>query len=478
MQYQSFPDAAGPSRSIDKLSALRLPALSGKRFLDVGCNEGFFCGFAQFSGASRVVGIDQNAETLQRAAARFPEVTFLAQGWDQLPDESFDVITLLSALHYAEDQEALIHRLMDHLTPEGVLVLEIGLSSESQNDWVSVKRSIDTRLFPTRSKLNALLKPYAWKIIGNSVEQPGDPLQRVVVHVTRLKPYAYLMLESPASGKSTLARQLFEGSRIALLRGDGLYLRIAREQVKASARLLEAVQPGFKTWQIDRAVERVFSQGLYGEFFECLLSKHENPAVQDIAIDSYVPKAYWPQVMQWMRDRGYFPVLMSWEGQQSLIDSADYGQQVQRYQQFLSTQSHSGTVYKVSRKRRSLPAGLYWHLDSPVDGQLVTPQTVTRLVGWICFDRAEQPELVLELCAGDQRLCVTPDRIREDVWSALGPRFKQPVEVTAQVPVGFSVTIDSHWFEDLRLSVRVDGERYELARITLKEAVRKRWFGI
>jgi hypothetical protein len=52
-QYQSFPGVKGASESLAKLRALRLPSLQGKRFLDVGCNEGFFCGYARFDGAVR-----------------------------------------------------------------------------------------------------------------------------------------------------------------------------------------------------------------------------------------------------------------------------------------------------------------------------------------------------------------------------------------------------------------------------------------
>src|ERR1044072_741458 len=57
-QYQSFPGAAGDSQSLQKLKPLHIPALKGRSFLDVGCNEGFFCGYARFDGAERVVGID------------------------------------------------------------------------------------------------------------------------------------------------------------------------------------------------------------------------------------------------------------------------------------------------------------------------------------------------------------------------------------------------------------------------------------
>lgn len=76
-RYQSFPDQDGGSLSFEKLKKLRLPSLAGKTFMDVGCNEGFFCGYAKFDGASRVVGIDMNADFLERARHRFPDCEFL-----------------------------------------------------------------------------------------------------------------------------------------------------------------------------------------------------------------------------------------------------------------------------------------------------------------------------------------------------------------------------------------------------------------
>ncbi len=152
-QYQSFPGVKGSSESLAKLRALRLPSLQDKRFLDVGCNEGFFCGYARFDGAAEVVGIDQSKVAVDRAKARFPDCQFFDQSWEQLPEGKFDVILLASALHYAEDQAALIHRLMDSLQDDGTLVLEIGLAPSGESEWVRVKRSIDERLFPSRGKL-------------------------------------------------------------------------------------------------------------------------------------------------------------------------------------------------------------------------------------------------------------------------------------------------------------------------------------
>ena len=40
--YQTFPYQPGSSDSLGKLTMLKIPALTAKSFLDVGCNEGFF----------------------------------------------------------------------------------------------------------------------------------------------------------------------------------------------------------------------------------------------------------------------------------------------------------------------------------------------------------------------------------------------------------------------------------------------------
>src|SRR3546814_19642636 len=106
-QYQSFPDASGDSRTLEKLKALKLPELGGLGFLDVGCNEGFFCGFAKFQGASRAVGIDQSTAFIDRARARFPAGEFPQPGCDQPTDGMFRVITMASAPPHSDDQAAL-----------------------------------------------------------------------------------------------------------------------------------------------------------------------------------------------------------------------------------------------------------------------------------------------------------------------------------------------------------------------------------
>jgi 2-polyprenyl-3-methyl-5-hydroxy-6-metoxy-1,4-benzoquinol methylase len=212
--YQTFPGEEGDSDSQRKLLALKLPSFQGKSVLDVGCNEGFFSFEAARGGAARVLGIDRNPEFISRAKARHAtlrmegNLAFDCLTWDALPDEKFDVILLLSALHYADDQSAMIQRLIGRLTPRGVLVLEAGVVDEERSAILKVSRAIDVVSFPTFGKMKEWLAPYAWKLMGASVEQKGDPIPRKVFHIQPFRNEVILLLGSGHTGKTTFARTL------------------------------------------------------------------------------------------------------------------------------------------------------------------------------------------------------------------------------------------------------------------------------
>ncbi len=309
-QYQSFPDARGDSQTLEKLKALRLPSLAGKTFLDVGCNEGFFCGYARFDGAIRAVGIDRSADIVSRARARFPDCEFLAQSWDRLPDGPFDVILLASALHYADDQPALVHALIERLAPEGTLVLELGVVAGGKAEWVRVKRGSDERLFPTMGMLNDMLAPYAYKRMARSVSQSGDPVPRFVVHVQRRKPFAYLLMQPPAYGKSTIARTLFRKAGVDVISGDDTIQRIATGSIPVSPALARAVEHDFSHLEIDRVLAHVVEAGLGEDLVRALLARAGR---DDFALDAYLPPALHADVERIARAEGYVPVVLRWE---------------------------------------------------------------------------------------------------------------------------------------------------------------------
>jgi SAM-dependent methyltransferase len=309
-QYQSFPGLLGDSKTFDKLTALRLPLLEGRRFLDVGCNEGFFCGFAAFSGATRSVGLDRSPECIARARQRFPDCEFHCQSWDALPDGPFDVILLASALHYADDQPALLHRLVERLDRDGVLVLELGLVASQKSEWVKVTRGIDERWFPSLMKLREILAPYASKWKGRSVDQSGDPVPRHVVHVSRRRPVAYLLMKPPGFGKTSLVKQLFVPAGIRVVSGDKQMVRLADGELGMPEAMRELVAGDFSRYTIDDSIERVFKHGFGRDWVATWVAAAGDG---DFAMDGYVPADQHDLVRQYLAEAGYLPVVLDWD---------------------------------------------------------------------------------------------------------------------------------------------------------------------
>jgi len=239
-QYQSFDDAKGASQSSEKLAALRLASLgnrhdearplAGLSVLDLGCNEGFFCGEALRQGARRVLGLDMNGGFLDRARRRFPAAEFVQGSWWEIPDEKFDVILFLSAIHYEADQRALLQKLAGHLTPTGVLVLECGVAGTGRKAWEAVKRGDGVRRYPSTTMLTEeLLAPYAVRAMGRSVMQGGDPVPRQVFHCYLRQSTALLFVGPSTTGKSTLTRDLARRD-IPLISTDQLLGQILRDK--------------------------------------------------------------------------------------------------------------------------------------------------------------------------------------------------------------------------------------------------------
>lgn len=220
--YQDFSgQGEGSSRSHEKLRALRLPQLGqpdtphplqGLSVLDLGCNEGFFCIEALKMGAARVVGVDRTKRHVEAARKRCPEGEFIHGSWWDLPQERFDIILLLSAIHYEPEQKALLQRLRTHLKPGGHLLLECGVASEpGVRAWHSVARGDGIFRYPTRDLLlYDLLADYSVRSQGRSVTQAGDPVHRFVFHCAPKQSTAILLTGQTRAGKSNLGFDLIK----------------------------------------------------------------------------------------------------------------------------------------------------------------------------------------------------------------------------------------------------------------------------
>jgi hypothetical protein len=273
--YQTFPDAKGSSDSAAKLAALRLPKLTGKSVLDVACNEGFFCMQAWRLGAARVVGIDRNARYLERARARDEQTEYLEMDWLRLGEltETFDVVLLLSALHYAQDPEALLRLAFERVSPDGMLLVECGLAPGARPEWHEVSRPRgDTVLHPTRSMMvKAAIPGAVARMLGPSTDQKGDPLPRVVFRYTRQKTIVLLVQGPSGSGKSTLMRALAAERRPVAVSLDHVLWTLP--QWCEDPALLEArASREFRMNQIGMIGEAIAAAGLAGRLADAVLA--------------------------------------------------------------------------------------------------------------------------------------------------------------------------------------------------------------
>lgn len=407
IQYQSFPDASGDSRTLDKLKALRLPGLEGRSFLDVGCNEGFFCGFARFQGATRAVGVDRSALFIERARARFPGCEFHQQGWERLPEGPFDVILLASALHYAEDQPALVRALVERLSPDGTLVLELGIVSSRKAEWTRVKRGIDEREFPSMPMLREMLAGYAWKWMGPSVPQDGDPVARHVVHVGHRRPVAYLLMQPPGYGKSSLASMLFPRAGVPVVSGDQEIGLVAQGKSAPSTALREAIVEGYSPFHLDRTIDRIFERGLAGDLVSLWLAQAHSG---DLAVDAYVPASRHGEVERLLESRGYLPVRLEWDrvGSAPLPEAAAAHAADAFYLSLLGE-----TADTAADATQWQPAGYVDEL-SLADGRLVVR-------GWAIDARGALPkELCVRLGRRNLEVMSIERQLRPDVQRHLG----------------------------------------------------------
>lgn len=218
------------SDSANKLLRLRIPeSLVGKRVLDIGCNEGYFCNVAAKRGAVEVVGLDFSKDAIDFASTRYSEhnIKWVNQSWNNLPEGTFDIILWCSAMHYDLDPARTIHEISRRLAVNGIFILECGVAPGAAKEMVPVQRQGDTRWYPTSEFLTSvLLKPFSFRQVAAPEVTPGDPIPRSVYHCVRRLPVVLLIRGETHHGKSTVARSL-SASATKIIDTDTLIYRIA-----------------------------------------------------------------------------------------------------------------------------------------------------------------------------------------------------------------------------------------------------------
>lgn len=463
-------DFPGADSRLDSLPLLRLPDLNGKRLLHLYCRNGLLCGFAQHAGAAEVVGLHPDADVVAAAQRDFPHGKFYQQHWDQLPAGPFDVIVFSSGLHLAERQSPLIRQLVDCLAPDGVLVLELGVAS-GRRKWKSIALGEQKFKFPTQNGLSALLKPYAWKLQGPGYIEPSDPVRRFVVHVQKLRPYAYLLLQPPGYGKSTLARRLFAAAKVPVISGDILYSNIARGRLQAPAELTELISSCYQQYEFKgqtkkqfdwaEATQRILEAGYLPQLLAFWLEQHGD---SDVAIDSYLPESQHAAVRNYLEQRGFIVVQLDWQMQRTALPLEHASSQVQQFATSLQTASEQ--VVTISRQQNS---PWRWCLDQPVTDQPGELAPEVWFSGWVLPDQDGQLPEQLYVACGQQRQCQPFNRQRPDVQAAYSTCGWQPNALP-----GFKFTIPGSWLQQgVEFGVVKEGRSFALARLAMNPASTK-----
>lgn len=200
MSYQTFGKNKGSSNSQSKFLQLKLTSdlIKDKTILDFGCNEGYFCFELQKLGAKSITGIDKVEDTIKLANKRnkYKNIQFIHGGIDllrTLPDKSFDIIIILSALHYMsspdqrddKDIPKIFYEIQRLLTDNGIFIFEGGVDKTSlKNEFIELHRHRDIVFHPTENKIKYIFDTIfsKHKYIGNSVNQNGDIIPRHVYY--------------------------------------------------------------------------------------------------------------------------------------------------------------------------------------------------------------------------------------------------------------------------------------------------------
>lgn len=99
---------------------------AGTRLLDIGCGSGEALGLARLRGAE-LTGLDAAPDLLAIAKRRLPNASFRTGDMEHLPyeDGTFDAVTLINSIMYADDPTQAIREAGRVLVPDGRLAMAV-----------------------------------------------------------------------------------------------------------------------------------------------------------------------------------------------------------------------------------------------------------------------------------------------------------------------------------------------------------------
>ncbi|MFB6225216.1 MAG: trans-aconitate 2-methyltransferase, partial [Candidatus Paceibacteria bacterium] len=102
----------------------RIPDLTGKTVLSIGCGSGEECNYLKSLGASKVVGIDVSEGLIEQARQSYPDIEFHVMDMENINlNETFDFVYSSLVMHYVESWEKTLDTLSQIMTEDATLLL-------------------------------------------------------------------------------------------------------------------------------------------------------------------------------------------------------------------------------------------------------------------------------------------------------------------------------------------------------------------
>ena len=118
----------------------KIPDLSGKRVLCLGCGSGEECKIIEEFGALEIVGVDISDQLIKEARQNFPNHKFLVMDAEEMTfdDNSFDFVFSSLVMHYFKNWSKVLGQIYRVLKPNGVFLFStlhpVKWSSTKLND--------------------------------------------------------------------------------------------------------------------------------------------------------------------------------------------------------------------------------------------------------------------------------------------------------------------------------------------------------
>lgn len=121
----------------------KLPNLSNKSVLCIGCGSGEECEYFFKQGVKRVVGIDISSNLIKNAKKSYPEIEFQVMDMEELEfsDNSFDYVYSSLALHYVKDWTKPLSEIHRVLKKDGIFLFSVHNPIKSGAERVNIEDS-------------------------------------------------------------------------------------------------------------------------------------------------------------------------------------------------------------------------------------------------------------------------------------------------------------------------------------------------